>query len=394
MTFIAREIELPEKKSFFLFGPRQTGKSTLIKSKFIDRQSLYFDLLKTDEFRKYAAKPELIRSEIEAALQSGQTIRNVLIDEIQKIPAILDEVHWLLESYPELRIILSGSSARKLKRMHANMLGGRVRTHHLYPLTCKEIGDGFNLDRALHFGTIPSIYLAENDDERAESLRSYISTYLHEEIEIEAQLRNVGGFLRFLPLAGAENGSVVNFSNIARECGLAVNTIKTYYQILEDTLLGFFLFPFGGSVRQRIARHPKFYFFDTGIVTALQKRLKVQLDDMQGSPYGNAFEHFILSEIHRLNEYRRLDLDISYFRTDRGAEVDCILKTPLGKILAIEIKSTRIPGSHHCSGLASFSQSVPDADLYLACRTERAAKLGKITALPWQQLLEMVRVLR
>lgn len=391
MHLIHREIELPGKKSFFLFGPRQTGKSTLIKSKYHGRQSLYFDLLRNDEYRKYAARPEIIRSEIEASLQADPAIRHVLIDEIQKVPAILDEVHLLLESIPELQIILSGSSARKLKRLHANMLGGRVWTYHLHPFTCNEIGDGFNLDKALHYGTLPSIYLEDTDRERAEGLRSYISTYLQEEIEIEAQLRNVGGFLRFLPLAGAENGSMVNYSSIARDCGLALNTIKTYYQILEDTLLGFFLFPFGGSVRQRIVRHPKFYFFDTGVVTALQKRLNLQLDDSQGALYGNSFEHFIIAEIHRINEYKRMDLDISYFRTDRGTEVDCILKTPSGKTVAIEIKSTKIPASHHCRGLQSFSRSVPDAHLYLACRADRPAKLGNVTALPWQKILELVR---
>jgi len=394
MKILNREIELPENKSFFLFGPRQTGKSTLITSKYKNQYSLYFDLLRNDQFRKYSAQPELIRSEIEAALHQNSPVTTVIIDEIQKVPSILDEIHLILESYPRLQIILSGSSVRKLKRLHANMLGGRVWTYHLFPLTYIEIGNGFNLDRALHYGTIPSVYLAETDNDRAEGLRSYISTYLHEEIEIEAQLRNVGGFLRFLPLAGAENGAVVNYSTLARNCGLALNTVKTYYQILDDTLLGFFLFPFGGSVRQRIVRHPKFYFFDTGVVTALQKRLNITIDDSQGAPYGNAFEHFIIAEIHRINDYGRLDIDISYYRTDRGAEVDCILKTPSGRIIAIEIKSTRIPSSHHCSGLLSFAGNYPDADLILACRAERTAKIGSVTVLPWVEVLEMVRELR
>jgi len=390
---IDRILQLPENKSFFLFGPRQTGKSTLLKSRwFGDKTCVYYDLLQGETFRRLAARPELLRMEIQA-MCGEKPVSHIIIDEIQKIPALLDEIHSVLESGLSLNFALSGSSARKLKRTHADMLGGRAWTYRLFPLISRELGNSFDLERVLHFGALPSVYLAENDANRNETLRSYVDTYIREEIELEAQLRNLGGFLRFLPIVASENGAQVNFLNVARELSLSAITARGYYKILEDTLLGFFLPPFIHSERKRTSRHPKFYLFDCGVVRALQKKLNAPL--LEGSEeYGRAFEHFLICEIFRMNEYLRLDLDISFYRTEKGAEVDCILRAPSGKIIAIEIKSVTAPARAHLSGLRSFKEDVPQAQCILACRTPRPVQVGAFTAQPWQEVLEMVKGVR
>lgn len=384
---VNRQINLTKSNSFFLFGPRQTGKSTLLQKQFPE-STLNYNLLSTDTYQRLAARPGLLKEEIMAARRE-RTITHVIIDEVQRIPALLDEVHSMLESAEPCVFGLSGSSARKLKRTHANMLGGRAWTYRLFPLTTQEIGAGFNLERALHFGTLPKVYLAETDMERSEILRSYVDTYIREEIEIEAQIRNIGGFLRFLPTIASENGALVNFLNLSRELMLSVSTIRSYYQIMEDTLLGFFLSPMAKSARKMAAGHPRFYLFDCGVVRALQKKLNAPLDE-KTEEYGRAFEHFFICEIMRLNTYLRLDLDISFYRTDRGAKVDCIIKAPSGTLTAIEIKSTRNPSPHHCSGLRSFREIYPDAKCLLACKTDKSAVIGDVLALPWQEALEKI----
>jgi predicted AAA+ superfamily ATPase len=388
MATIDRLLRLPDNNTFFLFGPRQTGKSTLLQQTYGDKRCLRYDLLNTETYTRLLSRPELLRMEVETAMARGEG-RRVLIDEIQRVPALLDEVHSLVETYKDLRFALSGSSARKLKRTHANMLGGRAWTLRLYPLTAHEIGPSFALADTLRFGALPSVVLSPDDTARSELLRSYVDTYIREEIEMEAQLRNLGAFLRFLPLVASENGAQVNFLNLARELSLSRDSVRSYYQILEDTLLGFFLLPFAKSVRKKIARHPKFYFFDCGVVRALQKKLSVPLIE-ESEEYGRAFEHFMIAEIIRLNDYLRLDLDISFYRTGSGSEVDCILTLPSGDFWAIEIKATKSPSSSQCAGLRSFRESFPKATCLLACRTPQPLQLGPFTAHPWQEVLQMI----
>jgi predicted AAA+ superfamily ATPase len=189
-----------------------------------------------------------------------------------------------------------------------------------------------------------------------------------EEIKIEAQVRQIGGFLRFLPLVAAENGEIVNFSNIARESSISLQTVRTYFQILEDTLLGFFLLPFGRSVRKQAAGHPKFYLFDPGVVTAIRRTLSVPMEPSTPE-FGDAFEHYLITEMVRLNEYFRLDLRLSFYRSERGVEVDCIIETPRNQIIAVEVKATDTPASFHAKGLRSFKAVVPEARSILVCRT-------------------------
>jgi predicted AAA+ superfamily ATPase len=207
---------------------------------------------------------------------------------------------------------------------------------------------------------------------------------------MEANIRNLGGFLRFLPIAAAQNGELLNYANLARETGVTSHTAREYFKILEDTLLGFFLFPFTRSIRKRLVSHPKFYFFDTGVVTALTNRLRMDLAD-PGYEFGRAFEHWLILELIRLNDYLRLDLRFSFYRTERGAEVDCIIESPNKKVFAVEIKATDNPSSSMLRGLHSFAEKMPQARLILACRVPRPQRQGKVAILPWEDMLALIR---
>ncbi len=384
----SRKIILPQRNSFFLFGPRLTGKSTLLRQAFGQKDDLFLDLLQPAVHQKYLAEPEALKREIEAA---ADKCKRVVLDEIQRAPALLDMAHHLMESPStrHLQFIMSGSSARKLKRSKANLLGGRAWSLELFPLTHDELGEDFVLEKALSFGTLPKIYSSQGSDAE-EGLRAYVETYLTEEIKAEALTRNLGAFIRFLPMAAAESGHIVNASNIGREIGVSYKTIQEYFQILEDTLLGFWLEPYAKSPRKRMARHPKFYFFDTGVLRALKKTLKVPLE-RASTEFGDLFENFFINEVRRLSSYRRLDLTLSYYRTEAGAEVDLIVQRPGKPWSAIEVKATRRPSSSLCSGLLSFAEIMPEAELWLACGIERPQlfRFGKRTvrALPWLDCL-------
>ena len=385
---IERLLKLPPKHTYFLFGPRQTGKSTLLSQVHKPEETLTYSLLKTEEYVRLSANPALFREEVSSR---DRRVTHVIVDEVQRVPDLLNEVHHLMEGPSPPCFALSGSSARKLKRGHANLLAGRAWTYHLYPLTHIELGSRFSLDQALRVGTLPSVYLSESESERARTLKAYVETYLKEEIQQEALVRNLGGFLRFLPLAADANGCVVNYSNIARETGLSYNTIKEYFQILEDTLIGFLLLPYSGTPtsRRRLAKHPKFYFFDTGIHRALAKKAGAGLE-RKTSEYGAAFEHFVILEAIRLAAYKELDLDFSFYRSASGAEVDLILRAPDGKISAIEIKSTENPDESALRGLKSFLDLCPKAETYVACLAPRKRKVSGVSILPWQEVLENV----
>jgi predicted AAA+ superfamily ATPase len=389
---IKRTIRLPKKHSFFIFGPRQTGKSTLLRAAFPEGNVLYYDLLKSEEYLRLTARPGLFREEVVAC---DKKITHVIVDEIQRIPALLNEIHHLLENVSGKaggpHFCLSGSSARKLKRAHANLLAGRAWTYHLFPLTHRELGEKFSLEKALNLGTLPSVYLAENARDAQNTLRAYVETYLKEEVEAEAITRSLGSFLRFLTLAADENGNVVNFSTIARECGVSYKTVQGYFQILEDTLMGFFLFPYARSVRKRLIKHPKFYFFDTGVVRAVRKTLAVELEP-KTFEYGRAFEHFVILEIMRLASYQKLDYSFSFYGSSNQAEVDLIIETPRKQVFAVEIKSSASPESEALKGLKSFKEICPQAVLYCASLSPRKRVVRDIAILPWQDIFGAVGI--
>ena len=372
---LSRKINLQdaENDSLFLWGARQTGKSTLLKMLFPDTR--YIDLLKSDEFERYNRRPALLREEL-SLLPENEL---VIIDEIQKIPALLDEVHWLISNH-HLRFILSGSSARKLRRSGVNLLGGRAIRKHLYPFVSTEIPE-FDLIKACNNGTLPRHYLVENATNR---LHAYVGDYLQQEIKAEALTRNLNTFSRFMEIAALSNGEILNYKNIASECGVSAPTVKEYFSILEETLIGYTIPAFTRNVKRRVIQSPKFYYFDVGIANFLLRRTAIK----PGSPeFGHAFEHFILQEIIAYIGYFRPLQHLSYWRTSSGYEVDAIIGNAE---VAIEIKSSDEVQSHHTKGLKAFSEEFPNCRLILVSLDKYARLMNNVEVYPALQFLSML----
>ena len=372
--------ELKANRSAFLFGPRGVGK-TLLGREFLTRQpvSLGIDLLNLDTYRRYLAEPALFRTECERLIQPGRVL-TVLIDEVQKLPGLLDEVHYLLERHKgRVRFLLTGSSARKLKRGQANLLAGRAWTLKLHPLTALEVD--LDLDRALRFGTLPAIYLEDEAPQR--TLRAYVETYLKEEILQESLVRKAEPFVRFLDVAGQQSGEPVNFSQVARDCGVSVKTTQDYFSILLDTLVAFRVDGWARSVRKQLRQAPKYYVFDCGVLNALRGELETSLKPASFR-HGKLFEHFVVCECVRLNDYFERNYKFRYWRTNSGMEVDLILsrgayETPV----TVEIKAQPDPGESDLRSLAAFAAENPKAELICLCRTPRAYRIGPVDVLPW-----------
>ncbi len=321
--------------SFFLFGPRGTGKSTLLKTRFDKNKCLWLDLLDSSVEDQFFLHPNHLYAIVKAL---PEEITYIVIDEIQKIPRLLDEVHRLIEETDKI-FILTGSSARKLKHGGANLLAGRAFVYHLHALSCFELKEQFDLEKALQWGTLPKICSLTEDTEKDDFLRSYADTYLKEEIWNEQVIRKLHPFRRFLEVAAQCNGKIVNYANIAKDVGVDDKTIKEYFIILEDTMIGFFLASYHNSFRKRLVEKPKFYFFDPGVVRSLSRRLSVPLTPKTAA-YGDAFEHFILLEFIRLGSYFQPDYRFSFIRTAGDVEVDLVIERPGKKLLCIEIKSS------------------------------------------------------
>lgn len=349
-----RSLELPPKRSCLILGPRQTGKSTYVRSFLAasKEKSFAIDLLEEDAALRLTKDPGRFASEVERAVSSG--CRLVFIDEVQKAPLLLDEVHRLIESLG-IRFLLTGSSARKLKRGGANLLAGRISVRHLHPFTASELGDSFDLERTLRFGTLPPVATAD-DASAIEILRAYANTYLREEIQAEALVRNLGGFARFLDVVAAQCGELLNYSAIGRDAMIATRTVQEYFQVLEDTLLGFRLEAFRSSPRARLVAHPKFYLFDTGVTNAINRRLS---DPPDAVARGRLFEQFIVLESMRILDYAQSECRLAYWRTHNGAEVDLVLEKHGKPKLAAEIKSGRMIRGSDVTGLRSFAEAHP-----------------------------------
>ncbi|HHV86800.1 MAG TPA: ATP-binding protein [Petrimonas sp.] len=372
---LSRRISLKdvENESIFLWGARQTGKSTLLKMQFPERR--YIDLLKSDEFERYNRRPALLREEL-SLLHEGEL---VIIDEIQKIPALLDEVHWLMSNH-DLRFIMSGSSARKLRRSGVNLLGGRAVRKYLYPLVSAEIPD-FNLMKACNNGMLPRHYLTEDAEKR---LQAYVGDYLQQEIKAEALTRNLNTFSRFMEVAALSNGEIVNYNNIATECGISAPTVKEYFSILEETLIGYMIPAFTRNVKRRVIQSPKFYYFDVGIANFLLKRTALKPGS---SEFGHAFEHFILQEIIAYIGYFKPMQNLSYWRTTSGYEVDAVIGNA---VVAIEIKSAVEVQSHHTKGLKAFSEEFPEARLIMVSLDKYPRRMNNVEIYPATQFLSML----
>jgi len=333
----------PPRESFFLWGPRQTGKTSLLRTTYPDVHRI--DLLETDTFAKYASEPHRLREEIEARPDH----RFVVIDEIQKVPALLDEVHWLIENRG-VAFGLCGSSARKVRRGHANLLGGRAVRYELFGLVSQEIGSEFELDRALKQGLLPRHYLA---DDHRKLLRSYVGDYLKQEIVAEGLVRSLPGFSEFLRIAAIGDTEPLNYSNIARECAVSSPTVKSYYEILEDTLLGRFLPAYARRPKRRVSKQPKFFFADVGVVNELARRGPLAPG---GELYGKALENWVFHELSAHRVYSEAYHDLSYWRLTTGTEVDFVVNDVE---VAIEVKATRRVASQHLKGLREIAAEHP-----------------------------------
>ena len=345
-------------KSCFLFGPRQTGKSTYVKS-LLGRDDLYIDLLPQRNYINYAKNPGRLREEIVAHMKRyGKTL--CVIDEIQKIPSLLDEVHELIESQG-IRFILTGSSARKLRRGGANLLAGRAYTYHLFPLTFIELGNDFDLTKALRIGCLPVLWASGTEDYR-EFLQSYTEVYLKEEIAAEGLVRNIGPFSMFLDIVASTDGETVNFSNIARECGVSVKTAQQYFQILEDTFLAYKLPAWTRSVRKRFIAHPRYYLFDPGITNALSHTLG---EELHPKIKGRRFEQFVISQLIAIIHYKRLDYQLYYWRTNHGSELDLLICQGRRILCGVEIKSSRNIVKESLKGVKSFLSDNPDVPIFV-----------------------------
>ncbi len=343
VSLIPRLLLPSAKESFFLWGPRQTGKTSLLRELYPTTWRI--DLLLTDEFAKYSVRPSLLREEA-LRLPRGSFI---IVDEIQKTPALLDEVHWLIENH-DLVFGLCGSSARKLKRLRANMLGGRAMRYELFGLVSAELGDAFDIRRAVNHGGIPRAYLHEQPEL---VLNSYVSDYLKNEIADEGAVRNLPAFSDFLRIAAVSDTEIVNFTNIASDCGVSRDTAAGYFQILEDTLLGRFLPAYTRRAKRRTVQAPRWYMADVGIVNFLARRHSLE---PAGELFGKAFENWIFHEIVAYSAYRQRFSEFSYWRLSSGAEVDFIVND---MELAIECKAVPMLSARHLKGLREVKKDYP-----------------------------------
>lgn len=360
-------------ESTFLWGARQTGKSTMLKARY--PEAFYFDLLLSGEYNRLLRNPSILREILEA----DPSRNTVIIDEIQRIPELLNEIQWIIVNLNR-QFILSGSSPRKIIRSGANLLGGRAARYELYPLIYREIPD-FDLVRALNRGLMPRHYLNAG---YSKLISAYIGSYLHDEIMAEARIRNISSFSRFLEMAAFSNGEIVNYSNIATDCGVSSPTIREYFQILEDTMTGRFLPSYQKKPKRRVILAPKFYYFDIGISNHLLKR---GIISPGSESFGKAFEHFIYHEIYSHCHYSDLNYPVSYWRTASNIEVDFILGD---HEVAVEVKSSEMANPRHLKGLTSFSEEYNTKKLILVSNDPLPRKTGNILILPWRIFLEQL----
>lgn len=355
------DVENRLDEAMFLFGARQTGKSTLLKERF--PKAIYIDLLKSDVRNRFKQHPEEFRESL--LRYPPETL--VIVDEIQKVPDLLDEVHWLMVE-KGLWFILSGSSARKIKKSGANNLGGRAIPETLFPLVSAEIPD-FDIERAVQNGMIPRHYMVANARNR---MRAYIDLYVKEEIIEEALVQNVDEFIRFMEVAAIMDGEILNYENVASDCGVSANTVKAYYKILVDTLLGFEVPAYRKVIKRKLYKSPRFYYFDIGIANHLTKRYQLAPKTPE---YGHAFEHLIMQEIVAYLAYTNSDEKLTYWHTYENIEVDAIIGDAR---VAIEIKSTDHVDHGDKKGIMEFAKEHPNAKQILVSRDRISRRSGNV----------------
>jgi len=371
-----RSLNTSKTNSFFLFGARGTGKTTLLEKDFDAEGSLYLNLLDPDLATQLQVDPGLLRQLV--ARHEG---RWCIVDEVQKVPALLDIVHDLIEKKGSL-FALTGSSARKLKRGSANLLAGRAFVFHLFPLTHREMGESFDLDVALAYGTLPKLSELHSPRDKKLFLKAYADTYLKEEILIEQLIRNLPPFKKFLALSAYQDTEVVSYSSLARDVLVDPKIITNYYSILADTLVGFFLEPFHTSLRKRQKKSPKFYWFDTGVRRALAGHLDNEVTP-QSYEYGSLFESFVVNEAHRLLNYAERSFQLSFVRIDNNIEVDLIIERAGMPTYVIEIKSTKRVNEEHCRSVKKVSQMIKGSKPLVLSLDQNRKLIDGVECLPW-----------
>ncbi len=361
------------ERSFFLFGPRGTGKTAWLRQRLPG--ALTFDLLLADEYRRLSAAPQRLREAIPERYDGW-----VVIDEVQRVPDLLDEVHALIETR-KLRFALTGSSARKLRRGGANLLAGRARTLHMHPLTALELGDDFDLPRAARVGTLPFACTTKDPDAY---LRDYVATYLREEVLQEGLVRNLASFSQFLEVASFSQGSPLNMASVARDAGVSAKLAESHFQLLEDLLLAVRLPVFTRRAKRRMTSHPKFYYFDSGVFRALRPRGPL---DVASEIDGPALETVLLANLRAVNDAREFGYGIHYWRTASGAEVDFVLYGERG-LLAIEVKRNPRVRDDDLASLQAFGEEYPVAKRFLVHTGKERRHQSGVEILPLAQLLQ------
>jgi len=369
----SRIIKRPNNKSFFLFGPRGTGKTTWVKASF--PAALYFDLLEAEIYNDLLANPQRLENLIPKDYKNW-----IIIDEIQRIPELLNEVHRLIEKY-KYKFILTGSSARKLRKKGHNLLGGRALTYSMYPLVAVELGKDFDLNHSLKYGSLPSVYV---EKQPKAYLESYVKTYLDEEVRQEGLTRNLSAFSRFLEAASFSQGSVLSVSAIARDCAVERKVVEDYFSILEELLIAYKLPVFSKKSKRRLVSHPKFYFFDVGVYRTLRPMGPL---DMPEEAEGISLETLFLQEIKAVNESLGLGYSIYYWRTSNNMEVDFVMYGEKG-ILAFEVKRAGKVSSQMLAGLRSFLRDYPMAKAYFVYGGDKYMREGNIEIIPIKNLLK------
>ena len=365
------KISLPRGRSAFLWGPRRVGKTYWLKNYFLKKHKHWFiDLLKTDTYFEYISRPALLR-------ERWQKGRLTVIDEIQKAPALLDEIHWLIEN-KAAGFLLTGSSARKLRQTHSNLLAGRAWRFEMAPLSFYET-TGFSLERVLNTGLLPSHFLS---DHPLKDLRAYTADYLKEEISAAGAVSNIPAFTDFLRVSALTNAELLNYTNIARETGISAKIVRRYFEILDDSFLGCRLKPWRARQNRRMILTDKFYFFDVGVANYLAKRTPYK----DSPAFGKSFEHFIFMELMSYKKYKNPELDIHYWRTAGGYEVDFIC----GDMhTAIEVKSAKYVHHTHLKGLKALKEEYKPKNIMVVCLEHTPRVVDKnIQICPWKEFLK------
>jgi predicted AAA+ superfamily ATPase len=377
MEIIERYFQGPES-SYFLFGPRGTGKTTWLKKNC--KKELIIDLLEPSLYRRFKAKPERLREVIEGNPEK----KIVILDEIQKVPELLDAVHSIMEDKPDLQFILTGSSARKIKQKGVNLLGGRALVRSLHPFMASELKDAFYLNRALQIGLIPLVVSAQNPED---TLNAYITLYMKEEIQVEGLVRNIGNFARFLEAISFSQGAVLNISNVARECEVERKTAQGYIEVLYDLLMAYSLPVFYKKAKRAVAQHPKFYFFDTGVFRTLRPSGPLDRpDEIDGA----ALEGLVAQHLKAWIDYSNSSCKLYYWRTKAGAEVDFIIYGKDG-FWAIEVKNTQNIRRNDLRSLKAFHQDYPECKPIFVYRGNEKLLIDNILCVPCESFLKSIK---